>query len=528
MFVRVKPSGTRRYLQVVENRREGRRTVQRVIATLGRLDKLAGSGQIDTLVQSLARFADRVRLVEDQRSGRLEATQCLTIGPALVFDRLWRELGLQEIVRSLAKDRRHQFAIERAVFVTVLHRLCESGSDRQADRWLRDVQVDGAESLALHHLYRANSWLGSNREDIEERLFARSRDLFTKLTLAFFDTTSIYFEGTGGLNLGEYGHSKDHRPDRRQLVLAVVLSGDGRPIASEVLPGNEADVTAFLPVVDRLRDCFGVERVCWVADRGIISKEVIRELEARELDYIFGAKMRNAKEVREQVLAYTGRYRIVADNLKVKDIWIDDRRYVLCLNPEQAKKDRADRESIIGDLEKELPKGAKHLIANRGYRRFLNIETASVSINREKATEEERYDGKFVLRTNTDLDAGEVALQYKRLLMVEDFFRSTKSLLDTRPIFHQRDSAIIGHVFASFLALVLRHELNERLRRKKLSCEWLDLMRDLTALKQVEVLQGSARYHLRTELSGDCGKIFQAVGLAIPPTVVEADVVPRP
>ncbi|MFQ5947000.1 MAG: IS1634 family transposase [Anaerolineae bacterium] len=529
MFVRVKPSGAYRYLQVVENRREGRRTVQRVLATLGRVDQLAATGAVDVLLRSLARFADQVRLIEGHRDGRLEAGAVRQLGPDLVFGRLWQEVGLEAVLTHLLRDRRFEFPVERAVYLTVLHRLLESGSDRAAERWRRDVRIPEAEPLALHHLYRAMRWLGEAKDAVEEALFHQRRDLFTALTLAFFDTTSLYFEGQGGESLGQYGHSKDHRPDLRQMVVGAVLTGEGRPVCCELWPGDSADGRALLPVVDRLRQRFGIRQVCWVADRGMISARTIRELERRELEYILGARMRRQREVRLEVLGRAGRYQEVAENLRVKEVRVEGRRYIVCHNPEEAVKDAADREAILRALEDQLRQGAKSLVGNRGYRRFLRIDKRAVSIDQAKVEAEARYDGKFVLRTNTTLPAGEVAVQYKRLLLVEQFFRAAKSLLDTRPIFHQWDATIRGHVFCSFLALVLVDELQRRLATQGQRLEWADIRRDLEALAEVEVREGKQWYLLRTQLQGVAGKVLQAVGVAIPPPVRPApDVVPRP
>ena len=241
MFVRVKTKGPYRYLQIVENHREGKRTVQRVLATLGRADELAESGGVDVLLKSLGRFATRVRVIEGYEHGRLEAGALRHIGPDLVFGRLWKELGLDTALNRLLQDRGFEFPVERAVYLTVLHRLFESGSDRAGERWRRDVRVNGAEDLQLHHLYRAMRWLGDNREAVEEALFHRRRDLFTECTLAFFDTTSLYFEGQGGESLGQFGYSKDHRPDRRQMIVGAVLAGEGRPVCCDLRPGNQAE-----------------------------------------------------------------------------------------------------------------------------------------------------------------------------------------------------------------------------------------------------------------------------------------------
>ena len=227
MFVRVKPSGPYRSLQIVENHREGRRTVQRVLATLGRLDQLAITGSVDVLLRSLGRFADQVRVIEAHRQGQLEAGAVRQIGPDLVFGRLWQTVGLQQLLTDLLRERHFEFPGERAVYLTILHRLFESGSDRAAERWRRDVHIPGAAGLELHHLYRAMRWLGETKAAVEEALFLQRRDLFTDLTLAFFDTTSLYVEGVGGQRLGQYGHSKDDRPDRRQMVVGAVLRGRG-------------------------------------------------------------------------------------------------------------------------------------------------------------------------------------------------------------------------------------------------------------------------------------------------------------
>jgi hypothetical protein len=251
----------------------------------------------------------------------------------------------------------------------------------------------------------------------------------------------------------------------------------------------------------------------------MISRDTIRGLEDRKLEYILGARLRRQREVAGSVLARAGRYQEVTDNLRVKEVWMNDRRYIVCLNPDEAARDAAEREAIVKALEDELKQGASQLVGNRGYRRFLRINKEAVSIDSKKIEAEARYDGKFVLRTNTSLPAGEVAVQYKRLLLVEQFFRATKSLLETRPVFHQWDATIRGHVFCSFLALVLADELKRRLASQGLKLEWDVIRQDLEALDQAEVREGDQRYLLRSPLQGVAGKVLQAAGVAIPPSV---------
>ncbi len=551
MFFRTKTSGPRTYIQVVENRWEGGRSRQRVVATLGRLDQLQQSGQLDALLASGARLARSVLVLSEHAQGKLPTISVRHIGPALVFQRLWHLTGCEHVIQQLLKGRHFEFAIERAIFLTVLHRLFDPGSDRAADKWKESYQIDGCEDLQLHHLYRAMGWLGDelprkeqadktpfaprcNKDLIEEGLFARRRDLFTQLQLVFFDTTSIYFEGQGGETIGQRGHSKDHRPDLKQMIVGAVLDGQGRPICCELWPGNTADVTTLIPVVDRLRSRFGVTKVCIVADRGMISKETIEELEKPERgwQYILGARMRSQNEVKDEVLARAGRYRVVHPErqtsedpapLKVKEVQVEGRRYIVCLNEDEARKDAADRDAIVASLQEKLRSGEKSLVGNKGYRRYLSSTGSDhFQIDEAKIKEEARYDGKWVLRTNTDLDTAEVALQFKRLWMVEAWFRSSKSLLQTRPIYHKRDETIRGHVFCSFLALVLRQELEVRLAGDGHDFEWADVIQDLGRLQMVEVEQHGKRFLLRSEVRGTCGTVFRAAGVAVPPTVQQA------
>jgi hypothetical protein len=548
MFVRTKSSGPRSYLQIVENRWEGGRPRQRVLATLGRLDQLQQSGRLDALLASGARLAHSVLLLSAHAQGRLPTITARRIGPALVFERLWRQTGCRQVIERLLDGRRFEFDIERAVFLTVLHRLFAPGSDRAADKWRADYEIPGCEAIRLHHLYRAMAWLGEElprdqqkdktpfaprctKDRIEEGLFARRRDLFTGLQLVFFDTTSIYFEGEGGQDIGQRGYSKDHRPDLYQMIVGAVLDGQGRPICCELWPGNTTDVTTLIPVADRLRSRFGVRRVCIVADRGMISRETIEALEQEERgwQYILGARMRSQAEVKDEVLSRAGRYRVVhpgrvkSDDpspLKVKEVRVEGRRYIVCLNEDEARKDAADRAAIVAALREQLRRGDKALVGNKGYRRYLGAAGPEhFRIDEAKVAEDARYDGKWVLRTNTDLDSAEVALQYKQLGMVEQWFRSCKSLLQTRPIFHKCDETIRGHVFCSFLALVLRQELQSRLEGRGEEFEWADVLADLDRLQVVEVEQDGKRFLLRSEAQGCCGSVFQAAGVALPPTV---------
>jgi hypothetical protein len=425
MFFRPKRSGGHVYLQIVENRWEKGGSKQRVIATVGRLDQLQEGGQLEGLLQSGAKFAESVMVLSAHRQGKTPSIRTTRIGPAMVFGRLWDELHVPQVIERLLAGRRFGIAVERILFLTVLHRLFDSGSDRSCVLvWNKDYAIPGIAAVDLQHVYRAMAWLGKplpaeqqkgatpfasrcTKDAIEEALFDHRRDLFSHLDLVFFDTTSIYFEGEGGVELGQYGHSKDHRPDRKQMVVGAILDGEGRPLCCELWPGNVTDVKTLIPIVDRLQQRFRIRSICIVADRGMISQDTIAQLRAdkRQVHFILGARLRNVKEIYDNVLSRGGRYQEVRgprekstdpSPLKVKEIQVGDRRYVVCLNEEQAKKDRADRETIVEALREQLKHGDKSLVGNKGYRKYLHAQGPKFTIDEAKVKWEERFDGKWV------------------------------------------------------------------------------------------------------------------------------------
>jgi DDE family transposase len=545
MFFRIKKSGDRAYVQVVENKRLDGAVRQSVIANLGRADALLASGALASLLASGARFTDQVLLISalaEDAEGLLSVA-AKRIGGPLLFGRIWERLGIASVLDEVLKSRAFEFAVERAVFVGTLHRLFVSGSDRDCSSWMEDYEIGGVEDLELHHFYRAMAWLGEELEAmaegelaprcvkdvIEEKLFDRRRDLFTDLSAVFMDTTSLSFYGEGGDTLGEHGYSKDYRPDLKQMILGLVVDGTGTPICTEMWPGNTADVTVLLPVIDRLRARFGIARVCVVADRGMISAETIAELEARQLEYILGARERSDAVVRKIVLGHDGPFvpllidrRGGETQLFVKEVAVAGKRYVVCRNEAEAEKDRADREAIIAALDAQLKRGDKALIGNSAYRRYLRKtaearDKAVFEIDPGKLAEEARFDGIFVLRTNAKVTPLQAVLRYRELTKVENLFLRTKAIMRTRPIFHSSDAAIRGHVFCSFLALLMQKHLEDLCAEAGVMPEWKVLLRELDQLQQVRIDHRGREWLVRTDASSAVTTLFRRAHIALPP-----------
>jgi hypothetical protein len=550
VFVREKHINGYTYLYLVESVREDGRTKQRIIKNLGRKELVVASGELERLAASVARYAERSVVLSQLEAGHLDGIACKRIGAPLLFGRLWDETGCRAVIEGLLAGRSFEFSVECAVFASVLHRIMVSGSDRACEKWMADYDIAGVDELALHHLYRAMAWLGEElaadqqagatafaartvKDLIEEQLFARRRDLFSELSVVFMDTTSLSFTGAGGETLGERGYSKDHRPDLMQMIVAVVIDADGRPICSEMWPGNTADVTVLIPVIDRLRSRFGIGRVCVVADRGMISTPTIAALEERGLEYVLGVRERTDTLVRSVVLEDARAFTPLCiqrsggkeTQLFVKEVTVEGRRYIVCRNEAEAARDAADRRAIVEALDRQLKRGDKALIGNSAYRRYLRTTTGSraFEIDPGKLADEARFDGTFVLRSNARITPLQAVLRYRDLLQVEDLFRTAKALMRTRPIYHSSDAAIRGHVFCSFLALVLRKELDERCRITGFRPEWADVLRDLDRLQEIGIHKNGRQMTLRTPATGVIGPLFKAARIALPQNVREPE-----
>jgi hypothetical protein len=485
-----------------------------------------------------------INALDEDADGALSAS-AKRIGGPLLFGKIWERLGIADVLGDLLRDRAFEFAVERAVFVATLHRIFVSGSDRDCSSWLEDYDIAGSDGLDLHHFYRAMAWLGEEMEEksedalaprcvkdvIEEKLFDKRRDLFADLSAVFMDTTSLSFYGEGGETLGEHGYSKDYRPDLKQMILALIVDGNGRPICTEMWPGNTADVTTLLPVIDRLRQRFSIGRVCVVADRGMISAATIEGLEARKLEYILGARERSDAIVRKIVLENEAAFvplllerKTGETQLFVKQVMIEGKRYIVCRNEAEAEKDRKDREAIVAALDTQLKKGDKALIGNSAYRRYLRKSAGTkdkgdraFEIDAGKLAEEARFDGIFVLRTNANVTPLQAVLRYRDLLQVENLFLRTKAIMRTRPIFHSSDAAIRGHVFCSFLAIAMQKYLDDLSREAGVAPEWKVLLRDLDRLQQVRLQYRGADWLVRTDAAPTTTALFRQAHVALPP-----------
>ncbi len=521
MFVRVKKfSGkhtTRQYLQVVESYREEGKMRQRVLCTLGRVERLRDGG-LDALIQGLTKFSKNLTVI--QASQDLLADWSKEYGAVLVFRKLWEELKMDQILKGHLKSHRYKSNVGEAIFALVLNRILEPCSKRRAELWLEEVYEPRFSKLKLQHFYRSLDFLDKHKPGIEEELFCEVKDLFNlPLDIVFYDTTSVYFEGEGPEGLAKKGYSKDKRPDLNQILVGILMTKEGIPIGCEVFPGNCYDGSTLKHALEILSKRFNLRRVIFVGDRAMVSQDNLCSLEELRYEYILGVKMRKLRDVNKEVLSRAGRYHLVNESLWVKKVKVGEARYVLCFNPEEAKRDAEERKVIVDNLEEKIKSGSLRKVLKGDAQRYLKLEKETFSLNYEKIEKEARYDGKYVLRTNTELSAEEVALAYKNLWLVENTFRNLKDILKIRPVFLWTPARVRGHVFVCFLAFLLTVTLGKKLLAIGIKESLWTVIKDVRGVKAIKLWLKNESYLVRTELKGTAHLAFKAVGLSPPARV---------
>ena len=507
------------YLELVYSERRDGKVRQERVCSLGRVEELKKKGAIDRMIAKLSEAAQH-RWVRAEAL-RLGTPWAKEYGPVLLMRRLWRDLGLEETIARLQRQTSVEVPVGEALLARVVSRMAMPRSELGSYSWLKEkVYAPEWEGLELHHLYRSLDFLAEHMETIEQALFWQVRDLFSlNVKLALFDTTSTYFEGRGPEGLAKFGYSRDKRSDQVQVIIGVLMTGDGIPVAHYVFPGNTADIDAFRQALSDVKRRFPLEGdVVIVADRGVVAESLLEALEAEGQGYILGIPLHKWKAA-GKVLARPGRYHEVAGNLRVKEVELDGKRYILCHNPERELEDARRRAEIVAELEKELVHGGLPKLAKKkGYGRYLKIEgRGKASINWKRVKQDARCDGKYLLRTATNLSPEEVALAYKELWRVEHAFRKLKSGLEVRPVYHWTPARVRGHIGVCFLTLVMESALIRLLRAHGCKESLTKVMEAVQEVKAVKVELNGDLFLTRTDLPPLAQRAFAAVGLRPPP-----------
>jgi hypothetical protein len=529
------------HLQLAESYwdKSAKKSRTRVIQNVGRAEDEATIERLKRLVKSIQRHVDPDALAATE--GQLRILDVREYGALYVLEELWRRLRIPEAVARALDGRRLELPVERALFAMVANRCCAPASKLYCwEQWLaEDALIEGADGLALHHLYRAMDVLEEAKDDIEREVYFSVASLLRlDVELVFYDTTSLHFEvdepdadDDSGPGLRKRGFSKNGRGDAPQVVIGLAVTRDGFPVRHWVFPGNTVDVTTVSQV---RRDLAGwkLSRCVFVGDAGMVSEANLRELARGGGRYIVCVPVHKGGDIDKDVLARQGRYRTVAENLRVKEVVVGDgerrRRYAVCHNPIEERRQRQHRDGVLAELEAELARlkpeedghskrGCK-LRASRRYGRYLRTDRSGrLCISRTKVREAERMDGKFVVTTNDDtLTAEDMALGYKQLQRAEQAWRRMKSGLQMRPVFHRLEHRIRAHIALNVLALLL-----ERVAEHACGDTWRNIHDDLRQIKAVALSGPDGEVLQTTEPSAAAQKRLAALDIKPPKLVLQ-------
>jgi transposase len=537
------------YVQICESYRAEGQPRRRVLCTLGRRDQLSAKS-IDSLVRGLRKLASP----QEQTSfSDAEAWPSLAYGPVLVARAIWEELGLAKLIRQ----GRRGFSVEQAIFRLVTNRLVDPRSKLSTVEWQERVAWPQSGSFGYEDFLRAMDALNEQRERLEEQIFFRVRDMFSlPLRLVFYDLTSSYFEGDGVCPLAEFGHSRDHRPDRRQVVLGLAVTREGLPISHRLFAGNTADVKTLPGVARELKERFGFQDVVVVGDGGLLSEENVGVLEGLGLRYVLRMWVHKSQQARQALAEAESRglprprdpdapWQVLETNPQA------GRRYVVVYSAFRALHDREVRlgrlskaREDLGKLQAQVQVGklkseraitvrATRILKEYKVSRLVRWDLAQgrfrfwvpLDVYRERR----RQDGIFVLTTNDpELATDDVVDTYRQLHEVEDAFRVIKSLLKLRPIFHRADRRVQVHVFICVLAYLIATVLKQRLAKAGLP---MTAARALDALASVQVtrdLCGDYLVRRVTKPEPEAERILRALGLPHEPRLLSTDRIQQP
>jgi len=518
-----KDGSERVYAQICESKRINGKPKQFVLLDFGRIDTEEGEIKFNTFCSLVLKQSSKYHFLDLGKDLSSKNTQ--ELGTQLIFRRLWKDIGLNEIIKSEIQVET-DFDIGEALFNMTLNRLSAPSSKRNMEKWQQGIF--GINNYDVHQYYRAMDYMIQAKNEIEKRLFDKIADLFSlEVDVVLFDTTSLVYYGDGdkGEDLLAKGFSKARRGDLKQIVIGLIMSKDGYPLGHEVFSGNTNDRTCFKEIIKKVALKFNLGKVILVGDRGMISQKNIDVLEQYGYEYILGYRMRTIpQQDRAYLFSKAGLKIVNKDKLHWKQVSYNGGTLYFCYNPERAKLDASKREETLSKLAKTLQSAedVKVAITKKEYKQFLNISGKKPSIDEEKIKRDELYDGVYVLTSNTHLSGPDIIESYKNLWQIEAAFKQLKSEIDVGPVYHWKDRRIRAHVMICFLSLLLRTILNKKLKKKYKDASYQDSLKDLKELRAVHLRIHNNDITIRTEYQPGAAQAVKALGMRNPPRILSS------
>jgi transposase len=533
--IRRKDGKEHHYWSLVENKRvSGGRVVQRHVLYLGEINssqQLAWRNSIEVLEDGAARSRTLALFPEDRCEGvlpddsivqlrlsQLELRRPRQWGACWLALTLWQELQLDRFWAERLTPSRKGTRWDQVLFVLVAYRLIAPGAEWRLHReWyersaLADLLGADAALADIHTLYRCHDRLLDHKQAVFDHLTARWRDLFNaSFEVLLYDLTSTYFEANPPFpeeDKRRYGYSRDRRPDCVQVVIALVVTPEGLPLAYEVLPGNTSDKTTLRGFLDRIERQYGKAQRVWVMDRGIPTEAVLEEMRGADppVSYLVGTPKGRLSRLEQQLLAKP--WHQARPGVEVKLLPQDGELYVFAQSIDRVAKERAMRRRQLKWLWARLKQlstmqltreellmklGAARAKAPTAWRLVeVKVEKRSTAftyrLDRTKLRQVRRREGRYLLRTNlTEHDPAKLWAYYLQLVAVEEAFKNLKGDLAVRPIFHQLEQRIEAHIFIAFLAYCLHITLRRRLFALAPGLTPRSVLEKFSALQMIDV-----------------------------------------
>ena len=535
------------YLQLAHNEwdKESRRSTVKVLINFGRKEEVNVKG-LERLVSSIQRVLGTLPSEGPVISpNAIQVQSSKSYGGCWLLDQLWDRMGIGGCLKQLLSKTGYEIPIERALFAMVANRAIDPASKLSNEQWVNEeAHIPGLPCISVHQLYRSMDFLLEHDTVIQESIFFGVANLFNlEVDLIYFDTTSTYFEidrpdeteegdEENANAMRQLGHTKDHRPDLPQIVIGMAVTKEGIPVRCWVFSGETSDMTIVEQVKKDLNG-WRLGRVISVMDCGFSSDDNCVKLQSGGGHYIIGEKMRSGKPEVKAALSKRGRFTEIKEGLYAKEAIIGDgerrKRFAVVLNEKVAAKDRLTRERHLKALAEELEKtGAmakrEHtkaicaLVSHRVYKRYLKTcANGTLAIDKRKVAAEEKLDGKYLIKTSDDtLTLSDIVLGYKQLHDIERGFRTLKSELELRPVYHRKTERVRAHVLICWLALLLI-----RIAENETSITWFNIRKTLKMVNLVSLKLPEGIVHQSTKLTQAQEGIYQDCRVKLPPKVVQ-------
>jgi len=510
------------YFQIAESYRSKDGPKHKTICTVGRVDEVIKNGTLKRFMESISRHLEDVALLDLEKES-IKGVRLL--GAVLAVEKAFSDLGLDRKLSEVASRRKIQFDFVKAVKLMVINRVLAPCSKLSITRWKEELyNAEEYEGIQAQHLYRSLDLLSREAEELKRQTYrgVRVLSLFKpEVRVVYYDLTTLYFESEIADELKDFGYSKDHRPDKVQVVLGVVLDEEGLPVTYEVYPGNTFEGATVVEMVRKLKAEYEVKEVIFVGDRGLVSKKALQELEGLGCGYVLAARVKRLPEKVKEEIGRDTDWEELTPDLKVKELKVNHRRLVVYKSEVLKKEDEARREEILEWIREQLEKNPKGLMLKRGYSKYLQVEGAEIKFNGKAIEKEARLDGVFGFWCRGEGTGKKEAYKvYKQLWQVEEAFRSMKSSLKIRPVYHWTPRRIKGHVAMCYLAFCVCKVLEKRLKDAGLSMSLREALGELGQVRAVDLETKKGSIQVRTEVKGIKHDLFRALSLKIPSVVL--------